>query len=142
MRVAALPLLGALGVLAACASESPPVSSSAPTVSYRIAGNDVSQANADAARYCRQYGASPQLQGIQQGPSGNVAVYSCGGGPGSSAGMTAAPYVGPGYYAQPGYAQPGYGSTVAPVQCADAMHQDRPGGLDYRGPPVLQCPQR
>ncbi len=83
MRAAALPLLGALGVLAACAHESRPVSQSAPTVSYRIAGNDVSQANANAARYCQQYGASPQLQGIQQGPSGNVAVYSCAGAAGS-----------------------------------------------------------
>jgi len=138
MRAAALPLLGALGVLAACAHESRPVSQSAPTVSYRIAGNDVSQANANAARYCQQYGASPQLQGIQQGPSGNVAVYSCAGAAGSSAGTAAAPA-----YIAPGYAQPGYGNTVAPpVQCADALHQDRPGGTDYQGPPVPQCPRR
>src|SRR5260221_135998 len=108
MRAAALPLLGALGVLAACAHESRPVSQSAPTVSYRIAGNDVSQANANAARYCQQYGASPQLQGIQQGPSGNVAVYSCAGAAGSTAGTPVAPaYAAPGY-AQPGYTQPGY----------------------------------
>jgi hypothetical protein len=25
------------------------------------------------------------------------------------------------------------------VQCADAMHQDRPGGSDYRGPPTRSC---
>jgi predicted small secreted protein len=24
--------------------------------------------------------------------------------------------------------------------CADAMHQDRPGGTDYHGPPVAGCP--
>jgi hypothetical protein len=144
MRAPALPLLAALGVLAACANDSQPVSASAPTVSYRIgANNDVSQANADAARYCQQYGASPQLQGIQQGRSGNVAVYSCSGAAGSTA------YVAPGY-AQPGYAQPapapsgyGYGNTVAPPPlCADPLHQDRPGGTDYFGPPVPECPRR
>ncbi len=25
------------------------------------------------------------------------------------------------------------------VQCADAMHQNRPGGSDYKGPPVAGC---
>ena len=28
------------------------------------------------------------------------------------------------------------------VLCADAMHQDRPGGTDYKGPPVAGCPKR
>jgi len=28
------------------------------------------------------------------------------------------------------------------VQCADALHQNRPGGTDYHGPPVAGCPQR
>jgi len=27
------------------------------------------------------------------------------------------------------------------VQCADAMHQNRPGGTDYKGPPVAGCPK-
>jgi hypothetical protein len=27
------------------------------------------------------------------------------------------------------------------VRCADALHQDRPGGTDYRGPPVAGCPR-
>ena len=27
------------------------------------------------------------------------------------------------------------------VLCADAMHQNRPGGTDYHGPPVAGCPQ-
>jgi hypothetical protein len=26
------------------------------------------------------------------------------------------------------------------IQCADAMHQNRPGGTDYKGPPVIGCP--
>ena len=28
------------------------------------------------------------------------------------------------------------------VVCADAMHQNRPGGTDYNGPPVPGCPKR
>jgi len=36
----------------------------------------------------------------------------------------------------------GYGSTVPPVECADAFHQDRPGGSDYLGPPVPGCPRQ
>src|SRR5260370_35556582 len=108
MRAAALPLLGALGVLAACAHESRPVSQSAPTVSYRIAGNDVSQANANAARYCQQYGASPQLQVIQQAPPGNLAVYSCAGAAGSTAGTTFSPAYAAPAYPQPGSTQPGH----------------------------------
>ncbi len=28
------------------------------------------------------------------------------------------------------------------VLCADAMHQNRPGGTDYRGPAVAGCPRR
>jgi hypothetical protein len=28
---------------------------------------------------------------------------------------------------------------AAVVQCADPLHQDRPGGSDYRGPPVPGC---
>jgi hypothetical protein len=146
MRAAALPLLAAIGLLAGCATDSQPVSQSAPSVSYRVpANNDVTQANANAARYCQQYNAGAQLQNIQAGPSGNVAQYSCTGAPGAVAGSIAAPtYAAPGY-AQPGNpppAQPGYGVTLPPVQCADPMHQDRPGGTDYYGPPVAECPPR
>lgn len=162
---AALPLLAGVALLAACAPESRPVSQTAPSVSYRINGNDVGQANANAMRYCQQYGSSAQLQGIQQSSSGNVAVFTCAGGAasGTTAGTAVAPapaYAAPGYtqpgyaqpgYAQPGYAQPGYGqpgyappgagTTMAPpVQCADVLHQDRPGGSDYHGPPVPECP--
>jgi hypothetical protein len=28
------------------------------------------------------------------------------------------------------------------IQCADFFHQDRPGGSDYRGPPIRECPPR
>jgi hypothetical protein len=27
------------------------------------------------------------------------------------------------------------------IQCADALHQNRPGGSDYTGPPVPMCPR-
>jgi hypothetical protein len=148
MRAAALPLLTAIGVLAGCATDSQPASQSAPSVSYRVpANNDVTQANANAARYCQQYNTGAQLQNVQAGPSGNVAVYSCSGAPGAVAGSIAAPANAPGY-AQPGYPpsgyapQPGYGATLPPVQCADPLHQDRPGGTDYYGSPMAECPPR
>ncbi len=156
---AVLLLITGVALLAACAPESRPVAQSAPSVSYRISGNDVSQANANAARYCEQYGSGARLQGIQQSASGNIAVYTCAGSPATGAAgaavLPAPAYGAPGYaqpgyaqpgyaqpgYAQPGYAAPGYGGTVAPpVQCADALHQDRPGGSDYHGPPVPECP--
>lgn len=36
---------------------------------------------------------------------------------------------------------PGYGaaSPLAPEGCATPLHQNRPGGSDYRGPPVPGC---
>ncbi len=35
-----------------------------------------------------------------------------------------------------------HGTRHARVRCADTLHQDRPGGSDYRGPPVAGCPRR
>jgi hypothetical protein len=35
-----------------------------------------------------------------------------------------------------------HSTTRHHVQCADAMHQNRPGGTDYKGPPVAGCPKR
>ncbi|HKW52306.1 MAG TPA: hypothetical protein VJO12_01335, partial [Stellaceae bacterium] len=82
------------------------------------------------------------LQNLQPGPSGNVAVYTCTGAPGAVAGAIPAYGAQPGA-PSPGYAQqPGYGATLPPVQCADPLHQDRPGGTDYYGPPVAECPPR
>jgi peptidoglycan hydrolase-like protein with peptidoglycan-binding domain len=43
--------------------------------------------------------------------------------------------------AQPSYPT-SYGSPIPPaqpVQCADFLHQNRPGGSDYNGPPVPGC---
>lgn len=34
------------------------------------------------------------------------------------------------------------GSHPRHVACADSLHQDRPGGTDYHGPPVPGCPRR
>jgi hypothetical protein len=100
-----------------------------PTVSYRIAGNDISQASASAAQYCQRYGTGAQYQGLQASPSGNVAVYSCGGAPAALSGSSVAPYGSP------------YAAAPAPaVLCADSLHQNRPGGTDYYGPPVAGCP--
>jgi hypothetical protein len=33
------------------------------------------------------------------------------------------------------------GARPKRVRCADTMHQNRPGGTDYRGPPVAGCPR-
>jgi hypothetical protein len=81
----ALILLAGLAALGGCSvadenrvAATPPLP---PTVSYRIAGNDISQASASAAQYCQRYGTGAQYQGLQASPSGNVAVYSCGGAP-------------------------------------------------------------
>ena len=121
--------LAAVGVLAACTSQPDAVSSSPPTVSYRLTGNDTSSTNAQAADYCRQYGMAPQYQGMQASGTENIARYSCVASAGS------APYGG---YAQPGsYVQP-----APAVKCADWLHQSRPGGSSYKGPPVPGCPQR
>lgn len=75
MRMA-LTLLAACVAVAACTG-SREVSSRPPTVSYKVTGNNVTQANVKAAKYCARYGRSALLQGIQPEPSGKVAVYSC-----------------------------------------------------------------
>ena len=134
MRIT-FPLLAACTALAACGPSQ--VTSTPPTVSYPVTGNDVSQTNVQAQNYCARYGHTALFQGVRPSPSGNVAVYSCEG-----TAATASPSASP---------APLTGSTLAPgpptpltagVQCADALHQDRPGGTDYHGPPVVGCPQR
>ncbi len=75
--ILSLPLLiGALiavGELSGC-SQPERVSSSPPTVSYNVTGNNLTQANARASSYCRNYGSGPRLLSVQNG----VATYSCG----------------------------------------------------------------
>jgi len=136
---AVLPLLTACAVLAACSSAQRPVSSAPPSVSYQVVGNNVAATNAQAQNYCAQYGHAAQYRGVEAVASGTAAVYTCDGPtlgavgalpPGAAAGSTQPPgTVGP-------------PTALAPVQCADALHQDRPGGTDYYGPPVAGCPRR
>jgi len=121
----------AAGALAAC---TPRVDSTPPTVSYRVIGSDVSQANANAINYCQRYGTGARMMSYTNG----TATYEC---TGASTAQVPAPY--------PTTVAPGPTSsaplTAAPpntVQCADFFHQDRPGGSDYHGPPVAGCPQR
>ena len=123
------PLL-ACALLAACGG-SREVTSTPPTVSYQVRGNDVSQTNVQAQNYCARYDRAAIFQGVQPGASGNVAVYSC---EGPAASTAPAPLAG----SSVGRPTPLTGG----VQCADALHQDRPGGADYHGPPVVGCPQR
>jgi hypothetical protein len=141
----ALLILAGLAVLGGCSpTERNRVSATPPSVSYRVTGNDISQANASAAQYCQRYGAGAQYQGLQSSSSGNVAVYTCDGAPVASSGSSAAPYNAP--YNSQSYAAPAavpyaapYGAAPA-TECADMLHQNRPGGADYSGPPVPGCP--
>ena len=127
----ALCLIATASLLTACASNPPELTSSPPTVSYQISGNDVSRANVSAQHYCQRYRQAAQFQGIQPTASGNVAIYTCSG---ASADATLVPPPAP---------PPLSGSSVPPTSlCADLMHQDRPGGSDYHGPPVPGCPPR
>jgi hypothetical protein len=141
---ATMTLLVVVGSLAGCAYQQPrEVNSTPPTVSYQVNGNDISQANAQADRYCQQYGMFSNLQSLQPNGSQSLASYSCSG---TRVGSAAAPpyYGNPAPYAPTPYAAaPPYGNNAAPVatiRCADPMHQDLPGGTDYRGPPVYGCP--
>lgn len=131
MRIAALPVLAACAALAACAGQPNEVSSSPPTVSYQIPGNNAAATNAEAQNHCAQYGRGAQYRGTQATEAGEVAVYSCDGPTASS--MSAAPVPLSGSTLPPG-------AAAAPPLCADALHEDRPGGTDYDGPPVAGCP--
>jgi len=83
--VGSLPLaLVAAAILAACGptattrqvnSISPVVTP--PTVTYQVIGNDLSQANANAIAFCRQYGMGAVSQGVTVRGSDNLATYSC-----------------------------------------------------------------
>lgn len=136
---ATLTLLAILGSLAACAYQPSPheVAASPPSVSYQVYGNDVAQANARADSYCQQYGQYANLQGVQPNGSQSLATYTCSG----SRVSNASP---PLYYGSaPVNAPPPPYTAAAPVpvvRCADPLHQDLPGGTDYRGPPVYGCP--
>jgi hypothetical protein len=128
---AAIPLL-AVAMLVGCSTAPPqPVSATAPTISFRVTDNNMAQADASAGRYCQQYGMAGRLDTVQADGAGRVATYTCG----------SATVAQPGYVAQPAYV--GSGSSTAPVvvQCADALHPDRPGGPQYYGPAVPGCPR-
>ena len=92
----ALVVIAGLAALGGCSgadynrvSATPPAP---PTVSYRVAGSDISQASASAAQYCQRYGTGAQYQGLTVSPSGNVAVYTCNGPPVATSGSSTAPY--------------------------------------------------
>jgi hypothetical protein len=145
--ILAIAGLAGLSALAACVPDNSQVSASPPTVSYRVSGTDISQANVSAAQYCQNYGTAAQYQGLQAMSAGNVAVYSCNGAPVATSGSSAPPpyspqpYGSPPPYSAPRDAGPSYapppGGTVT---CADRFHQSLPGGTDYYGPPVPGCP--
>lgn len=132
MRHALLILAGLAGLAGCTYAERNQISANPPTVSYRVQGNDISQANVSAQQYCQRYNLGAQYQGLQATPTGNVALYSCGGSSTGVSGSTVppSPYA---TVAPPPYSEP-------QVICADPMHQNRPGGSDYSGPAVPGCP--
>ena len=67
-----LLLLAVAGGLAACAG------SMAPRVSYPFVGDDVSDADRQADRYCRQYGKPAYLKSVRPIEGGGIADYECG----------------------------------------------------------------
>lgn len=129
--------LAAAGALAACGGSSPQrVSASPPMVSYQVSSAGLGDAGAKATMYCQQYNSGAQLVRYADG----VALFECNGaiaasGTPTTPGLTAPAPVATAPLGAPGYAPPA-------VQCADAMHQSRPGGTDYNGPPIAGCPQQ
>jgi hypothetical protein len=71
----AFTLVAACVAVAACTG-SRDVSSTPPTVSYKVTGSNVTQVNVKAQNYCARLGRSALFQGLQLGPSDKVAVYS------------------------------------------------------------------
>jgi hypothetical protein len=135
---AALPLLAACAALAACANQPRQVNATPPSVSYQVPHNNVAATNAEAQNYCAQYGRAAQYQGVEAAATGTVAVYTCDGTPISGT-VGAIPSGGSGSSVPPDpYAAP---APPLAARCAGALHQDRPGGSDYRGPPVTGCPR-
>ena len=146
MRTASIcaALISAAAIAGCAETTSQQVAASPPMVSYRVAGSNLAQANADAGRYCAQYNMAARLNGIQPDGTNGIASYSCVAGsagavygsagsvPYAASGIPPAPASYPGTAPAPIYS----GS----VQCADALHQNRPGGSDYTGPPVPGCP--
>jgi acyl-coenzyme A synthetase/AMP-(fatty) acid ligase len=139
-KAAAFTALAAVVAVAGCTEPaSQQVAATQPTVSYHVAGANLTQANASAGSYCSQYGMAARLYNVQPRADGQMAYYDCvSGAPGAvyaSNGSAPAPV----YHS---YSSGPTGTPVTPAQCADALHQARPGGSDYYGPPVAGCPQQ
>ncbi|HEX9462271.1 MAG TPA: hypothetical protein VGB82_06690 [Alphaproteobacteria bacterium] len=67
--------LSAVLALAAVAACTPRVDETPPTVSYRVIGSDISDANAKAMNYCQRYGRGARMVSY----AGNTATYECSG---------------------------------------------------------------
>ena len=118
--------------LTACAYQPSPreVASAPPSVSYQVYGDDMSEANARADSYCRQFNAAARLDSLQPAGGQRIASYSCVGYPAPLASNGPTPYA----------PAPYVNSPPAAIRCADPMHQNLPGGTDYHGPAVYGCP--
>jgi hypothetical protein len=106
--LALLAIAGGLGACTASHTASPPP----PTVSYRVSGADLTQANANAAQYCRGLGSNAVFLSLKDG----VATYNCGT---LSRAVAATPYGGHSLFA-PLYSGTTYPGTT--VSGASAQH--------------------
>jgi hypothetical protein len=67
------PTASAAPAAAAPAGATPPAGAAPGVVSYNVIGNDLTEADARAASYCRRYGVPSHLMLLQDG----VATYTC-----------------------------------------------------------------
>jgi uncharacterized lipoprotein YajG len=72
-----LSLVVAAALIAGCAGEPRVVNATPPGVSFRYSGDNATDANIRADRYCAQYGKRARLAGVQRGASENIAAYEC-----------------------------------------------------------------
>ena len=110
-----LPLLAAC-VLAGCSQAPPQIKSSAPTVTYQVTGNDVSEANAKAQNFCARYNTHALFEGVQATSWGKVAVYRC------------------------DSAAPGAGAPPPPPSGSTVVRPPPPSGSTAVGPPRRLTP--
>ena len=111
-----LLVLAACVVLAACSQAPQQIKSSPPTVTHKVTGNDVSEANAKAQNFCARYNTHALFEGVQATSWGKVAVYRC------------------------DSAAPGAGAPPPPPSGSTVVRPPPPSGSTAVGPPRRLTP--
>ncbi len=62
---------------AACSSQPQITGAPPPGISYRFQGDNMTEANQRAEKYCGDYGKHAKLQKVEHGGADNIAVYEC-----------------------------------------------------------------